>query len=368
MKNRLYNNILIGILCSLISSCQPSADEEPMLPSEKIRITFTLAFDELSSASRAAWGENETEADASTGNEYENQIDLNSENGLQVFIYSTDGKVCLSEVTNKDVVRMEENGRTVYQFTGDALMDNNVIQDKRLNCRLMVFANCDRISTTTGTDGLYYQYDANAFATHTKFIPMWGVKQCELDLHQGDLSTVDGYIYLLRSMAKVEVKLDSSIAGELDLQNVVLSKYNVKGNVLPGGYANASATEAMQQESVFNPNNESTATDLAFTKVSDDEFHVYLPEYQNVGNGADAAMMTIWIEGEDYPLEFKIYDNDGYAENDVYFNIVRNHYYQYVITHVNTVENALVLYQSMPWNDVNNGSLDFGKGNGNARN
>ncbi len=359
MKNRLYI-IYIGILCCFISSCQQSADEEIMLPQNNISITFTLALDELSSATRAAWSSNETASGASVGNGYENQIDLTSKNGLQVFIYSTDGQTCLSEVKDEDIVRLEENGRIVYQFTGDALIDSRYIQNNSLNCRLMVFANCDKIDTTSGLTGLYYQFDANAFSNQSKYIPMWGVKQCTLNLLKGDLSMVDGYIYLLRSMAKVEVKLDSSIANLFNLDKVLVSAYNMKSNILPNGYTTATATEAMDMQSVFNPNTSAKGSNLYFTKVSNDEYCLYLPEYQNVG--ADTATMTVRIAGKDYPLEFKDY------ENDVPFNIIRNHCYQYIITGISSVENALLLYQSIPWTDLNNKDLAFGNGDGNAMN
>lgn len=365
MKNWLYI-LYIGILGSFVSSCQQSADEEVMLPSNHIRITFTLALDELNSSSRATWSDNEASTGALAGNAYENQIDLKSDNGLQVFIYSADGQTCLSEVVDEDVVRLEENGRTVYQFTGDAEVDSRYISNGRLNCRLMVFANCNDISATSSLDGLYYQFNADAFANQSTYIPMWGVKECALNMEQGEVSMVDGYIYLLRSMSKVEVKLDSSVADMFDLQNVIVNKYNKKGNVMPNGYKAAKLTEAMDQETVFNPYASSVDSDLAFVKVSDDEYYVYLPEYQNID--ASAARMTVTVDGVNYPLEFKVYDDDNNDANDVYFNLIRNHCYQYIITGVRTNENVLLLYQSIPWTDVTNRDLVFGKGDGNAMN
>ena len=365
MKNWLYI-LYIGILGSFVSSCQQSADEEVMLPSNHIRITFTLALDELNSSSRATWSDNEASTGALAGNAYENQIDLKSDNGLQVFIYSADGQTCLSEVVDGDVGRLEENGRTVYQFTGDAEVDSRYISNGRLNCRLMVFANCNDISATSSLDGLYYQFNADAFVNQSTYIPMWGVKECALNMEQGEVSMVDGYIYLLRSMSKVEVKLDSSVADMFDLQNVKVNKYNTKGNVMPNGYKAAKLTEAMDQETVFNPNASSVDSDLAFVKVSADEYYVYLPEYQNIGTSA--ARMTVTVDGVNYPLEFKVYDDDNNDANDVYFNLVRNHCYQYIITGVRTNENVLLLYQSIPWTDVTNGNLVFGKGDGNAMN
>ncbi len=359
MKNRLYI-LYIGILCGLISSCQSSVDDEILFPSSNIRITFTLALNELSSSTRATWDSNETANSASIGNGYENQIDLTSENGLQVFIYSNDGQSYLSKVTDKDIVRLEENGRTIYQFTGDALIDSRYIQNNSLNCRLMIFANCDEIAINSGLGELYYQFDKNAFTNQSKYIPMWGVKQCTLNLSKGNLSMVDGYIYLLRSMAKVEVKLDASIANLFDLDNVSVSNYNTKVNILPNGYIAATATEIMDMQSVFNPNNSKAGSNLPFIKISDDEYCLYLPEYQNVE--IDAAKMIVSIAGTDYSLEFKYY------ENDTPFNIVRNHCYQYIITGISTTENVLLFYQSMPWEDINNKDLSFGNGDGNAMN
>jgi len=126
------------------------------------------------------------------------------------------------------------------------------------------------------------------------------------------------------------------------------------GNVLPA-YTTLTDTEDMDEGLVFNPN-ASPAENLAFVEGSEDVFYIYLPEYQNVGEGASPASMTLMVDGKEYTLEFKDY------ATETPFNIVRNHYYQYTITSVNTVENVLVtelLYQSMPWTDVDNGELNF---------
>jgi len=81
---------------------------------------------------------------------------------------------------------------------------------------------------------------------------------------------------------------------------------------------------------VFNPNTTTPETNLGFTLGANGGFYVYLPEYQNVGEGASPAQMTVTIDDKTYPLEFKMYDE----ENTPYFNLVRNHYYQYIITGV----------------------------------
>ena len=79
--------------------------------------------------------------------------------------------------------------------------------------------------------------------------------------------------------------------------------------------------------------------------------------YDGDGNElTSAAKMSVSINDKDYLLEFKLY-----ADNTP-FNIVRNHYYQYVITGVteNEVEVELSLqYQVMDWSDITNIPMDF---------
>ena len=84
MKNWIYI-LYIGLMGFLASSCQ-SSEEEPQLPPGKVKITFTLALDNLDSRSRAEgdWTYNETNGGI-LGSEYENQIDFRTDNGLQPF-------------------------------------------------------------------------------------------------------------------------------------------------------------------------------------------------------------------------------------------------------------------------------------------
>jgi hypothetical protein len=194
---------------------------------------------------------------------------------------------------------------------------------------------------------------------------MWGVKQTTLLMEKGELTQLEEPIYLLRSMAKVEVMLADDIADDYELTSVMVDKYNTIGNVLPS-YQTLVDTENMDSELVCNPNASLAEEHLLFAKVeNEDAFYVYLPEYDN----ANPATLSVVIDGKPYPIEFKNYV-DGKATGDNY-NIVRNHIYQYTITSVTTeshVEVANVRYQSMPWNDVNNGNLNFGNGSGDVMN
>ena len=344
MKNWLYI-IYIGLFGALVSSCQQSLDEEVQIPSAsgKAQISFTIALDDIES--RATWEENEGSTSAVVGSEQENAIDLTSEDGLKVFVYSTNGTL-LGEVTNKEVRKIDTNE---YKFNGQLLIEN--LTTSALQCRLMVYANCIESDDT-------FDFDA-------EYIPMWGVKETTLQLAKGELTQLTEPIYLLRSMAKVEVKLDESIAEDFNMTSVLVDKYNTTGYVEPS-YQSLVDTENMDLEQVFNPNTSIATDSLPFMQVEgEDAFYVYLPEYDN----ANPATLSVVIDGKSYSIEFKNYV-DGKATGENY-NIVRNHIYQYTITSVTAeshVEVANVRYQSMPWNDVNNGNLNFGNGSGDVMN
>ena len=331
MKNWIYI-IMMVLMGSLVSSCQQALDDEVPAPTiGKAKITFTIAMDDVNS--RAAWEDNESVGEQ--GDEKDNQIDLTSADGLQVLLYDTQGNY-LAEVTNK-AIRKVSNG--VYKFDGDVVINN--LTSNVLACRLMVYANCINSKVT--------------FAYNAEYIPMWGVKEVTLRLAKGELTELKEPVYLLRSMAKVEVRLDAGIAEEFDLTSVSINRYNATGYVMPV-YETLNDTEGMDEDAVFNPYSSLVETALLFTEGSEDVFYIYLPEYRNVGEGATKASMTLMVDGMEYTLEFKDY------ATDTLFNIVRNHHYRYTITSVNTIENILVtdlLYQSMPWTDVDNGELPF---------
>ena len=321
----------------LASSCQQSLDEEVQETTiGKAEITFTIALNEDKSSSRVLWEDNETISESESGSINDNEIDLTSQDGLRVFVYDLSGNL-LGEVTDKDVYRISSN---TYKFNGKLSIQN--LSSASLRCRLMVYANCINGTKT-------FNYNA-------RYIPMWGVKETTLNLTIGELTNVTEPIYLLRSMAKVEVKLGASIAEEYDLTSVKVNKYNVIGNILPSGAGTAIATEEMDIDAIFNPNNSISGTNLNLVRVTDDEFYVYLPEYDNT----DPAVISVLIGEKEYDIEFKDYI-EGKASGENY-NIVRNHYYQYTITNVaeQSVEvNFALKYQVMDWTNITNPGLSF---------
>ena len=360
MKNWIYI-IMIGLMGSLVSSCQQSLDDEVQTSQDSPKaanISMRLILDKQSFGSRGTWGKNEDESNE-LGIPFENEIDLTDPNALQVTVqvYDTDNTMIEElEVIDKTVVRLDtENGR-VYTLDGILDFQDTTIKNGNYSCKVIVYANC-------GTDKEVYTYSAGAL------IPMWGVRLANLNLANEAENEIDD-IYLLRAMAKVEVALHEDIVALFDLTDVVVDKYNTVGNVLPAGYATAVDTRDLGQQDVFNPNNTPSNTDLSFTEVEGQgAFYAYLPEYQNVGDDVSPATIKVVINGVSYTIEFKNYTSG--KPNGSAYNIVRNHYYQYTITSINTVENVIVTslsYKCMPWQEINNGNLNFGHANGDVRN
>ena len=324
MKNWIYI-IYIGLMGCLVSSCRQSLDEEVQIPvtTGKAQIRFTIALDDINSRSRATWEDNESADNAVVGSVYENQIDLNSDEGLKVFAYDLSGNL-LGEVTDKEARKISDNE---YSFEGELTVSN--LTSETLECLLMVYAN-----SHGGND---------TFSYNVQYIPMWGVKKTTLRLAKGELTVLTDPIYLLRSMAKVEVKLNDAIADKFELTSVTVDKYNATGYVVPS-YQTLANTENMDQETVFNPYSSLADGSLAFTKVEgENAFYVYLPEYNN----SVPAAISVVLNGNTYIIEFKNYVN-GEATDEAY-NIVRNHYYQYIINSVSETEME-VLIEINSWN------------------
>lgn len=350
MKNWIYI-LMIGLMGSLVSSCRQSLDDELQTSKDAPRaanISMRLVLDESFSASRGTWGKNEDESHE-FGNSFENEIDLNDPDALQVIVQVYDAENSMIEeleVIDKSIVRLNtENGR-IYTLDGILNLQDTNIEHGDYSCRIMVYANC-------GADLEVYSYQGNGY------IPMWGVLTTNLNLAYDANNQIDD-IYLLRAMAKVEVMLHPDIAENFDLSSVVVDKYNTTGNVLPTGYADVADTRHLNQQDVFHPNDTSAGTDLSFIQKTDQEkFYVYMPEYQNVDVDTPANIHLV-IDGKSYIIRFKHYVG-GQATGDPY-NIVRNHYYKYIITSVSkeTIEVNLTLqYEVEDWTEVTNPGLSF---------
>lgn len=346
MKKRLLH-IILGIACFLVTSCTNYIEDGSLQPPEtsEVQVTFTLAMGEPVAGSRVGtWEDNEGSDDVVLGSSYENQIDLNT---LQVMVYSLSDGSYVGKVERIKYTRADAENN-VYELLGELAVNEEQIVDGKLNCKMMVFANCPEVAgntSLTGISGLFYQYN-------TKYIPMWGVKAyTNLELKEGGRADL-GAISLLRALAKVEVKLSGTAAQNFSLRNVSLNKYNKQGYCLPTGYAGATDTKGLDTEGVFNVYASSEDGSLTFKEVGANDFIIYLPEY-NPTTASELAMgISLYRKsGEAASVsDPHVYFKD-YATNTP-IEMVRNHHYLFNITDVTDNEGLTLDFLALPWEGV----------------
>lgn len=318
---------MIGVLGMLTASCSQEADGLDLDTDGKVQVIFTIALDNPSAGSRATWGDN---YDSAIGDDFDNYI-----NPDQFFVKLTLGNTTY-DVQN--IAHWQQAGnKNVYEFVGEVDVNINTTTTYT-NAKIMVYANMNPASTF-GTEVFEPNYNINQSIARNPngvaYIPMWGVQTVNLSLTPGTRTELIDPIYLLRSMAKVEVALT---APEYTLTKVVLKKYNKIGNCLPVGAADVNNTKDLNFDNVnaidsepycFNPNATSAGTDLAFT-VTSNHLIFYIPEISNAND--DLAMeVTLERDGDEVTLSAPYLYFRNYSTNTA-FDVVRNHWYQYNIT------------------------------------
>lgn len=332
MRKWLLHIFCVGMWCMLTASCSQIMDEPTNGQCDEPRkIVFTLALD-AAAGSRATWGENESDPNAMIGTDWENQI---APNQLQVAFYNSNNAY-LGKVENLTYFQTEQ--KNIYRFMGDVPETGVMGNNDKLDCKIMVFANIDEeINENANLANLDFEFGENV---ELKNIPMWGIKKVNQTLRQGEWNEL-GTIYLLRAVAKVEVSLDDNLSDEFELQGVTLNRYTTTGFTLPTGW-NAESTDEttdLNTEDVLNFGTEVDETPLPFTEENG-KYIIYMPEYVNTDEQVTSSNMTVLINNNEYPLEFKYYSEDKVGQA---FDVVRNHYYEYIITGVNEeVETSLV--------------------------
>lgn len=349
-------------------SCSPVLDEE--MPSidcvpendEKVNLTFTLILGEQNSASRAGWGDT---YESEIGSIAENTI-----NNLQVLLFSPNGKTCYGPLEQTQFFPINDE-KSIYEFTGSIPLNAEAacIENNKLNCKIMVFANTS-VSITNGADAKAIKsvLEAAEFTfSQLNPNPMWGVSTVENVPVKPGLGTMLDPIFVLRSLAKIEVKLDAQLS-DYALEAVTVSKYNTKGYCLPHGYyitntdgdvttiSTIDKTKDLDQEGVLRANSSPSSESLPFVGTSASGYTIYVPEYKMAEDNSEPYIEltlkngteTILINEASPKLYFKEYTDGGELTEET-FDIVRNHWYRYTITGVNDGLNLDFTLNVAPW-------------------
>lgn len=359
MKARL-SYIFIGILLaslSLCTSCNVNDDVvtnscgeggEPML------VTFSLdvrSHKGTRAGDNYKWGDTYPSV---VGEGAESYIDPSS---ILVFAYKNDGTFVaqLPILLNST----DDNGAMSILCT----FPNSTPYRADEYYRFLVLANCISKNYTISydvngkpnIDNLMFSEPFNGA------IPMWGVKSYRIPTVEPESNEFNiGSISMLRATAKVGVKLSDELKAEgYKIGGLKLNYANSIGYCAPNGWGSVSSTELLLHDAAFRPNKTAglkTDINAVAVNVNDkDSYYIYVPETNNndetftsaTGQPNDLSIaITLQKVGEngtvleelEFPYEngirFCNYDDEGLPTNE-YFNIVRNHYYDYTITAVN---------------------------------
>ena len=337
MKKNILKSLFVSVLCMLAASCQDTEFAET-LDSSKAQVMFSIAMDSPAARSHATWGEKYSPSDL--GDEYDNRIDLNQ------FIVKIEAGGKTYNVT--DIIKWKEGETNEHKFVGIVKTQNgdNVGEVTLQNAKISVYANMGN--------------DANAnFATMTfnqdaENIPMWGALTVEnLKFTPGERASVND-IYLLRAMAKFQVTLGEDVIEKgYTLTKASLNKFNLVGNNMPTGFADATSTMALGLEEVMNENtsNLAGATELTIPTEDGNGWVIYLPEISNTTD-SELKMLLTFSNGNNENIETEVSVKDYTTANKDLVNIVRNHWYKYVIEDIVNAK-PVVKYKAIDWTSVN---------------
>lgn len=382
-----WNAYIILLLSIILGSC----NMEDKLSSDKgdkedITVRIILSMMDSRADSRASYTPpSESDYTLGSNNEYYiNQYDV------EVLVFDSEKKF----VERASLVQAEATEtQYIYELTGTL---SNVVEDEEY--QIVVLANksgsayCSNFpsSFTVGStmeDVLEDLTYGNYTVDFTEYllgknnsmgrIPMWGVKN--VTLKDGESITIN----MLRAMAKIRVNLE---ADGYTLSNVTLNNANPGGFFTPSmdkGITTAGITANVSEVRI--PEGLTQLESLAFEKV-DDSYIIYVPEcytFSEDSEGAKTAETYITVELKDnggnevdlegndklYFREYRATDETAGIVNGSFFDIVRNYFYDYTITAVNTSSEELSLniqYQVMGWTSVTNPNLTFGNDYGNV--
>lgn len=319
------------------------------------QVVFTLRLDApTASATKTTWGDS---YDSEDGTPYENAIDPAT---LQVLICN-DAGTGIYPLQSLHLQSDESTGTgssTTYTFVGSIDLAENTGLAAGKRYKIMVLANCPDIDNVNSIGDLTYSYGQNDQLS--TLLPMWGVTTATLTLAAGARQSL-GTIYLLRAVAKVEVKLDDNDElNDYSITDVTISRANTQGYCLPAGWNSVDKTTALHRKdgddtspASYRPYASASGSNILSFCDPDNNgtYIVYLPEYDNTGTGTTPAEISITINGKDYPIYFKTY-TDGKPQEGTDYNIVRNHLYRYTITGID--ENGGLRFRALI-EDLENG-------------
>lgn len=330
---------------AMLSSCSREDSQNGAVPAKSnVSVGFRISLGEPASPSTRS-----VEYDDGKSTDYENYIDFRN---YRVMFFDKSNRY-LAAFKPTDLIPVEDNPLRSRLYEAIGKIDWSSDEPFPEDFKVVIMANWHsypsnpKVGQTTIDDicncaASRYDYAAPFVLSADNAIPMYGVKLFEGVSFRPDMLTYLGTIYMLRSMAKIEVKCPTK---GWTIESVKLHRYNRIGLCAPdkvydepdyveGGYYSDGSLDIHIVDGVAEDG------ELSFEKLDDGRFVIYVPEYRNTTDGrskaADAAEIRVKFEerqDKDYVIDFKYYENppENFAIGD-WFDIRRNYYYKFSIS------------------------------------
>lgn len=345
---------LILLLASMLSvSCMVDSDLRVMPTDEPRNVMFTVSLDDP--RTRAAWSEEYPQED---GVPFDFRINPDA---LRVVVLAEDN-TRLGTIQDLYYYPTDET-RTQFQFMGRmpegfAEHFNNLGSGQPVY-KFMVLANCG--DNMNGEQYITYNHSQLNPASEDSFIPMWGTLQTDLSPLLEKQSMDLGQIWLLRAAAKVRVKLSDRLKNQgITIESSTLKYYNQTGYCLPEGWSQVADTRDLDQENCHRIYRHA-AVNMPFVKDEETgDYYVYVTEYDNINYPGERNMISLDFNMGDEVKSFKdaisfCNYSGGLPSENSYYNIVRNHIYEFEILGIAgdnlMLEYTVADWQSEEWQD-----------------
>lgn len=334
-------------------------------------VTFSLdvSSQSMTKADDHSWGDN---TDDDTANDYQETVGDTFENriitsDLKVIAYKEDGTY-VSELPI--LLSTETDGTVQFRFAFDAKVTGDATNPPTY--RFMVLANC-----LDKDYGISYSDDAPDLSKLMfsmplqDAIPMWGVKTFKFTYTDGVLNETQnlGTVSMLRAVAKIGVGLSDELKEEgYSIASLQLRYANTSGYSVPNGWDDVENTEALTHVGSFRNNLLSQNLNLWGYGEETGTQYMYVPETLNEEASELAIAVTLArtdengsiVEILDFPYDkgIKFREYASGKPTGEKFNIVRNHYYDYLITDARVGTELTLTCEAQPWDYISE-NIDF---------
>lgn len=299
------------------------------------------------------------------GDTYENSVNLDGHD-FRLLLFDFDNNTLICSFDPENVEYDITNSLAYSVCTMRAKLNENLMAYS--NLRMVMLANwgdypeftegvttIDDLAGYVSATGAISTDEATTFsasgqlvASDGHYIPLYGVAECKnIGWHATGEYVPLGYLWLLRSVAKIEVKSADRLP---PIESVELTRYNAKGTCAPRGIYSEQAYVASVAQ--YKPSNYVTLPggkndvgtknyQLVNVSNQDETFVVYVPEHQILSDYskpkdpmADRPVLNVKFKGveQTYQVEFKYYTDEAAADEGSqgdYFDIRRNYIYRY---------------------------------------